>query len=827
MTTLAGEHLETATFFTIGADGTLSNPTQLAVGGDGSKGGYFAANRAVVLNNATSPCVYLSQGTSNTIVGVQPLTQAVTGSFAASSNDNGTDNGVGMVMNSNYLYASFSSSSTVATFAVQSGCALQFVGDISPSGLNGGTTKGMALSPSGNLLVVTYGDGSIESFDISSGLPVSNGDQQNSTGFPTDDFPDGVVITSDGHYAIFGDDSSDAAVEVSDISSGQLTPTVLYSLPSAFNSNNVLLSPDGTLLYVTNNTSGQISAAFFDGSTGTVTPGCISAQLNGFDNTFSFPATLATQIPAGTGSVLYVAEFGQPSQIGIIDVSSGGGQCTLTEDPSSPVTDPNSENLLSIAVVPTLQAGLYNPVSGSTLAGGSATFEWIGPPTATAFWIDVGSTAGGNNYYQSGSLPTSTLSATVTDLPTNGSTVFVTLYWMIGGSWVSNPYTYTAFNAGGGKGVLTTPPPSSALSGSSVTFSWTAGASATAYWLDIGNIAGGNQYYQSGNLGNVLTTSVSGLPTNGSTVYATLYSLINGSWMSNSYTYTAYGQSGAPAVMTTPAPGSNLTGPSVTFDWTAGSNATAYWLDIGNVAGGNQYYQSGNLGNVLTTTAGGLPINGSTVYATLYSMINGAWVSNAYTYTAFNAAGAGGIITTPSAGGTLTGSSVNFIWTAGASATAYWLDVGSVAGGNQYEQSGNLGNVTQLTVNGLPTDGSTVYATLYSMIDGAWVGNSYSYTAFNGSGALAVMQTPTAGSTISGATATFTWSADPSATAYWVDISAIAPGGNDVYQSGNLGNVLTTTVHSLPANGDTIYVTLYSYVGGQWSSTASTYTSGP
>ena len=820
---------DSAVFFALAADGTLTSPTPVNFGAEGSSGGYFAANRIKVLNSTTSSCVYLSEGSSNTIVGIQAQTQTVVGSFAASANDNGTDNGVGMAVNNSYLYASFSSSSTLATFAVQSGCALQFISDISPSGLNDGTVKGMALSPSGNMLVVAYGDGSIESFDVSGGVPVSNGDAQNATGFSTDNFPTDVVISLDGNWAIFADDSSGAAVEVSNISSGQLAPTVLYNLPSGFNSNNVLLSPDGTLLYVTNNTSGQVSAAFFDTTSGTVSPGCISAQLNGFDNAnaFAWTAGLATQMPTGSGSVLYVAEFGSPSSIGILNVSSGGGQCTLTENAASPVFDPEGGNLLSIAVVPTLQPGLYNPVSGSTLAGSTATFQWYGPPNATAFWIDVGSTAGGNTYYQSGSLPTSTLSATVSGLPTNGSTVFVTLYWMINGSWVSNPYTYTAFNSNGGRGVMTTPAPGSTLGGSVVTFDWAAGSNATAYWLDIGNVAGGNQYYQSGNLGSVLTTTVSGLPTNGGTVYATLYSLIGGAWISNAYSYTASGVMASPGAMTTPAPGAVLSGSVVTFDWTAGSGATGYWLDIGSVAGGNQYYQSGNLGNVLTTTVSGLPTNGGTVYATLYSLINGSWISNAYTYTGFNAAVASGVITTPAAGATLSGNSVTFLWTAGASATAYWLDVGNIAGGNEYEQSGNIGNVTQLTVNSLPTDGSTVYATLYSMIDGAWVGNSYTYTAFNGSGALAVMQTPTPGATISGATATFTWSADSSATAYWVDISAVAPGGNDVYQSGNLGNVLTTTVHTLPANTDTIYVTLYSYVGGQWSSTASTYTSGP
>ncbi len=92
--------------------------------------------------------------------------------------------------------------------------------------------------------------------------------------------------------------------------------------------------------------------------------------------------------------------------------------------------------------------------------------------------------------------------------------------------------------------------------------------------------------------------------------------------------------------MTTPPPNSTFTGSTVTFDWTAGAGASAYWLDIGSSPGGNQYYQSGNLGNVLTVTVNGLPTDGSTVYVTLYSLVGGNWLSNAYTYTAFNQAGA-------------------------------------------------------------------------------------------------------------------------------------------------------------------------------------------
>jgi hypothetical protein len=301
---------------------------------------------------------------------------------------------------------------------------------------------------------------------------------------------------------------------------------------------------------------------------------------------------------------------------------------------------------------------------------------------------------------------------------------------------------------------------------------------------------------------------------------------VGGSWVSSAYTYTALGGNSAKGVITTPTPNSTLTGSSVAFSWTAGTGATSYWINAGNVAGGNQYFQSGALGNVLTKTVTGLPTDGSTVYITLYSLVSGNWLSNGYTYTAFNVAGAAGVLTTPTPGSTLTSGTVTFDWTAGSGATSYWLDVGSTAGGNQYSQSGNLGNVLTTTVSGLPTDGSTIYVTLYSFISGVWQGNAYTYTAFNAAGGLGVMQTPAPGSTLSGSTQTFTWSAGANATAYWLDIGSAA-GGNQYYQSGNLGNVLTTTVYSLPADGSTIYVTLYSYVGGQWLSNAYTYTSGP
>jgi sugar lactone lactonase YvrE len=112
-----------------------------------------------------------------------------------------------------------------------------------------------------------------------------------------------VDITRDGHYAIFGDASTTyMEVEVSDISSGKLTPTIKYGGAGGglggtkgANSNNVWLSPDESLLYISPNWSGEVAAALFDKNTGTLSKGCFSGKLNGYQTKWGSTASLATK----------------------------------------------------------------------------------------------------------------------------------------------------------------------------------------------------------------------------------------------------------------------------------------------------------------------------------------------------------------------------------------------------------------------------------------------------------------------------------------------------------------------------------------------------
>jgi hypothetical protein len=329
----------------------------------------------------------------------------------------------------------------------------------------------------------------------------------------------------------------------------------------------------------------------------------------------------------------------------------------------------NATNLVnSCEWVTSSSPGINSPSTGSALTGPVDTFCWGAEPGATNYWLDAGSTSGGNNYEQSGPLGGSTFSLTINTLPTNGGTVYVTLWYLVGGTW---QYTEYVYNHGGSIATLTSPTPNgSMLSGSSQTFTWQAGTDdITNYWIDVGSSAGGNNYYQSGSLPLTTTSAtVSDLPTDGSEVYVTLYSLVNGQWLYNSYNFYAFSASSCVSTITSPAPGSELTAYSDTFSWTVSSNpgcsgvVTAYELDAGTDASENYYDQSGNIGNVTTWNEQGLPPGYSNppatgpVQMTLWNLIGGNWVTSPEVgYCANGSSGYPGCTGPPGKGGAVGG----------------------------------------------------------------------------------------------------------------------------------------------------------------------------
>ena len=90
------------------------------------------------------------------------------------------------------------------------------------------------------------------------------------------------------------------------------------------------------------------------------------------------------------------------------------------------------------------------------------------------------------------------------------------------------------------------------------------------------------------------------------------------------------------AALTTPTPNTltPLSGANVTFSWTPGNTATHFILYLGTTAGSSNLYNSGNV-TATSENVTGLPVNGETIYARLYSLIDGVWQYTNYTYKTF------------------------------------------------------------------------------------------------------------------------------------------------------------------------------------------------
>jgi hypothetical protein len=272
-----------------------------------------------------------------------------------------------------YVFAAFTGERKIAFYKVNTSTCQPFWSTSTPAnGLSGGPVTSMAVSITGpHVLVVTYGDGSIQSFAIGGGVltPLAI---FNSTGFSSQaGMPQSVDISKNGKYAVFGDNQSGPAeVEVAQIlPSGNLAPTVDYGGPAiasgvnlgpGLNSQNVWLSPGAIsgnfYLYITNNSSGQVTTARFSQTSGVVS--LAGTCTGGYTNptalaplAWTNAAGLHTGTTTGAGGGLAVAEHGVPSSVALLLIQSGTG-CTR-EVPGSPFVDPFSNNgLESLDVFP-------------------------------------------------------------------------------------------------------------------------------------------------------------------------------------------------------------------------------------------------------------------------------------------------------------------------------------------------------------------------------------------------------------------------------------------------------------------------------------------
>ena len=172
----------------------------------------------------------------------------------------------------------------------------------------------------------------------------------------------------------------------------------------------------------------------------------------------------------------------------------------------------------------------------------------------------------------------------------------------------------------------------------------------------------------------------------------------------------------------------------------------------------------------------------------------------------------------PRAGSTLRGSIQEFRWDLGnVPLTSAWLYAGSVLGGSQYG-SRSVGTDTAASLDGLPTDGSTVFMRVWYRSGGTWLRFDEEFVAAS-SDALPTITAPSSGGRLAGPSQRFTWTYNGlEVEAAWLYVGT-TEGGSDLIAT-FVGTETATTVVGLPVsdNGSDgpVFTRLFFRVAGSW-----------
>jgi hypothetical protein len=266
---------------------------------------------------------------------------------------------------------------------------------------------------------------------------------------------------------------------------------------------------------------------------------------------------------------------------------------------------------------------ITSPASGDILTGSSQLFTWNNNGLVVEQWsLYVGSTAGAYDYGYAGANDNAT-SATINNLPVDGSTVYAQLWYKVNGNWEKVDATYTASTLT--QLTIVSPTSGSTLTGTNQLFTWNNNGLTIEQWgLYVGSTAGAYDYGYAGADDNATSATINNLPIDGSTVYARLWYKVNGIWEKVDATYTA--TTLAQVTIVSPAPGSTLTNASQIFTWDNNGLAVEQWaLYVGSTLGAYDYDYAGANNNAVSTTINNLPLDGNIVYVRLWYKVNNNW----------------------------------------------------------------------------------------------------------------------------------------------------------------------------------------------------------
>jgi hypothetical protein len=207
--------------------------------------------------------------------------------------------------------------------------------------------------------------------------------------------------------------------------------------------------------------------------------------------------------------------------------------------------DPASSTFRNILVASVIGVGVFLIPNGAQSAtSNSATIQWATNQESdlAGYRVYHGTISGNYGNYQNAGKTTTYQYANLESDKTHYFSV--TAYDSSGNE--SNPsLEVKTFIQAAVPPTLTSPNPNTTLEGATTTFTWTPNeTSVFEWWLFVGTSMGANDIYDSGRIVNATSDTVSGLPTNGSTLYVQLwYKITDGPWEGRDYQFTAVGGS--------------------------------------------------------------------------------------------------------------------------------------------------------------------------------------------------------------------------------------------------------------------------------------------
>jgi len=356
-----------ATLYTIGNTGTLTEVHSYATGGTGLGGAFFDEHGVAVAQNAN--CAFIVDAGSDDIAAFKRGGGGLTlvGRFsnaALSFSVNGAGGSVALTPNGKFLYGGYTGSENIGEWSVNtSTCALTFVGTYLPTGVADEYSQ-ILPTPDGKYLIVPMIDEQeveLATINPTSGAltDASNVSFVGISSTCTNDgcYPTGTDITKDGKIVVFGDaaGAGPPAILTATISSGAFSNPKQWDMTNSCgigNMENPWLSPkaytsDAGYVYVSggygpnNIPSGVVTTKL--SATGISAPTSCIANNAGLNNYDGLIETVVKDGNTGTGAV--VAEFF--NDLSTFKISSTGVFTHIADK-----TDSHANGGLSFTVYP-------------------------------------------------------------------------------------------------------------------------------------------------------------------------------------------------------------------------------------------------------------------------------------------------------------------------------------------------------------------------------------------------------------------------------------------------------------------------------------------